>query len=251
MKSGFIKNRFGVYFGVLTSVFLCLYFVGDVVAVVDKTQNVITPETVIELVNGERELQGLQKLEEDELLDIVAQNKLQNMIEEEYFAHTSPQGTDPWRWFVKSGYDFAFAGENLAIDYTDVNEQHEAWMNSPKHKKNILDERFTHTGVAVRQTQIDGKNVIITVEVFAKPQSVSVSSSNFTPETYNVPEALFHKGVTKEIPVLEVSAMDVYDANKTLIQKNSNTKAVAWAIVGGITLLVIIWEYRFFKRKRK
>jgi hypothetical protein len=230
----------------------------------DEVQNdtLINAANVIKFVNKERVENGLAILQENELLDTVAQKKLDDMLKEDYFAHISPEGVDPWQWFFDAGYDFAYAGENLATNYADVIKQHEAWMNSPKHRKNILDKRFTHTGVAVGHKKSNGKDVTVTVQVFATPQKISITSSNFTPETFEVPETLFHKEVKNisdsvsrvelfETNPLQENVVSVYDKNKKILQENSYVRMLIWIIIGLITLSVIIVEYRIFIRKQK
>ena len=41
------------------------------------------------------------------------------------------EGKTPWYWFGEVGYDFRFAGENLAVYFSDSVEVERAWMNSP------------------------------------------------------------------------------------------------------------------------
>jgi hypothetical protein len=231
---------------------------------VQKDDTLINTVNVIEFVNKERTESGLEALQENELLDTVAQKKLDDMLKEDYFAHTSPEGIDPWQWFFDAGYDFAYAGENLATEYTNVIKQHEAWMNSPKHRKNILDERFTHTGVAVGHKKIDGKDVVVTVQVFATPQKISVTSPNFTPDTFEVPDALFYKGTKdisstidetndnlQDVPVLQAETKNVYSTNQGNTDVDMTTRQFAWIVIGIITFFVVLTEYLVFRKKQK
>ena len=55
-------------------------------------------------------------LAKSDMLQEAAEKKAQDMIENNYFAHTSPQGKTPWHWVEESGYDYRYAGENLAIN---------------------------------------------------------------------------------------------------------------------------------------
>ncbi|MEA3322836.1 MAG: CAP domain-containing protein [Patescibacteria group bacterium] len=221
----------------------------------------INTSNVIEFVNKERVDVGIEPLTENELLNTVAQKKLDNMMEENYFAHTSPNGTDPWEWFLQSGYDFAYAGENLATEFNDVYKQHQGWMNSPKHKQNILDERFIYTGVAVGQREVDGENVTLTVQVFATPPSVSITSPNFTPETFEVPDALFYKGIkdvnaqpqdyVEDDPLFVKAGTTKYNDASQSPKKESQVKTFAWIFIG-LLVIVIFWlEYHIFATKGK
>lgn len=131
--------------------------------------NEITPEKVVLLVNQERQKENLSDLELNSTLSKIAENKAKDMLDEDYFAHTSPEGKTPWFWFEREGYDYKYAGENLAINFTTAEKQNEAWMKSPTHRKNILNPNFSQTGVAVVRGVIKGKDTIITVQEFGRP----------------------------------------------------------------------------------
>lgn len=138
----------------------------------------ITAAKIIELVNAERLLNGLDIVKESDLLNKAAKFKLKDMIENDYFAHTSPAGMTPWSWFEKSGYDYKYAGENLAINFSSARSQHKAWMASPTHRKNILNPRYREIGIAIGEGKIDGKESIVTVQMFGTLMAVAQSKNN-------------------------------------------------------------------------
>jgi uncharacterized protein YkwD len=72
----------------------------------------INYQEVIRLTNLEREKNGLPALTEDSRLNEAAYKKAQNMFEENYWAHYSPSGKDPWGFIQGAGYKFSYAGEN-------------------------------------------------------------------------------------------------------------------------------------------
>lgn len=129
----------------------------------------IIPSDVVSFANEARISVGLRALTPNSVLAQAAEYKARDMIEHDYFAHTSPTGVEPWFWFQKAGYQYKAAGENLAINYTDVREQHTAWMQSETHRANILGEQYQEIGVAVVSGIIDGKDSLITVEFFGTP----------------------------------------------------------------------------------
>ena len=88
------------------------------------------------------------------------------MIKNNYFAHTSPAGIAPWHWFDENKYDYKYAGENLALGFSSVESEHQAWMDSPTHKKNILNPNFKEIGIAVGKGTIDNNLVTIAVQEF-------------------------------------------------------------------------------------
>ena len=145
---------------ILAFIFIFLVLVSPVLA------SEITPNKVIKLVNSAREKEGLRPLVQSEILMQVAQDKLDDMIKNEYFSHTSPSGKTPWSWFAEDGYDYQYAGENLAINFTSAEAQQEAWMKSPTHRKNILNVDYQEIGVAFGAGEINGKMSLITVQEF-------------------------------------------------------------------------------------
>lgn len=126
----------------------------------------ITAGNVIDMVNQSRKTEGILPVSQNETLSQVAAEKLNDMVANNYFAHNSPSGLSPWFWFEKNGYDYKFAGENLAINFTTSEDQHRAWMASPTHRKNILNPKYHEIGVAVAAGEINGQTSIIAVQEF-------------------------------------------------------------------------------------
>lgn len=132
----------------------------------------ISEQNIIELVNQSRERAGLKELLENQKLDQIANLKAQDMLDNKYFAHTSPSGITPWDWFSKVGYSYSYAGENLAIDFSSAEDQHQAWMESATHRKNILSDKFSEIGVAVAAGEVRaGGSSLIVVQVFGSPSA--------------------------------------------------------------------------------
>ncbi len=146
----------------------------------------ITPKNIIQLVNKERFSQGLDVVMENSLLSSAAREKLNDMIKKNYFAHTSPGGLSPWHWIEKGGYDYQYAGENLAINFTSAEDQHKAWMASATHRKNILNASYKEIGVAVAEGTVEGKTSIITVQFFGTPVSATDSAKSAEPAEQGV-----------------------------------------------------------------
>ncbi|MCX6713807.1 MAG: CAP domain-containing protein, partial [Candidatus Vogelbacteria bacterium] len=98
----------------------------------------VLPAVLVDYANGDRLSQNVIPLRINSLLSEAAQLKAEDMANRGYFSHDGPNGEKPWTWLDRVGYDYASAGENLAVDFLDSKEINEAWMNSPKHKENIL-----------------------------------------------------------------------------------------------------------------
>jgi len=154
----------------------------------------ISPADVIALANSARSKAGLTPLSANTELTIAAQAKAEDMLKNDYFAHTSPAGATPWSWIKQAGYQYKAAGENLAINFTDVAEEHSAWMKSPTHRANILNAEYQEIGVAVVSGKIDGKESVVTVELFGTPfYAVADRASAVPPAVQKAPAEI--KGV--------------------------------------------------------
>lgn len=129
-------------------------------------------EAVIALTNAERVHAGGAELTENEALNAAAAAKLQDMFEQQYFEHISPQGRGPGVLAAAAGYNYLVVGENLALgNFKDNNSLLSAWMASPGHRENILNTKFTEIGVAVGQGMFQGKKTWLAVQEFGKPAS--------------------------------------------------------------------------------
>jgi hypothetical protein len=107
-----------------------------------------------------------------------------------YFAHTSPEGVTPWYWFAKAGYKFIYAGENLAVNYNQSQTVETAWLNSPTHRANIMNENFTEMGVATAVGEYNGAPATFVVELFgmpATPRVAGASASTPAPKVVQAP----------------------------------------------------------------
>jgi uncharacterized YkwD family protein len=102
---------------------------------------------VVELTNAERAKAGLPALQIDPKLSQLARLKSQDMLNKNYFSHTSPTYGSPFDMMKQFGITYRSAGENIAMGQRTPEEVVSAWMNSPGHKANILNSSYTHIGV--------------------------------------------------------------------------------------------------------
>ncbi|MEK7546792.1 MAG: CAP domain-containing protein [Patescibacteria group bacterium] len=129
----------------------------------------IMPGAIVDETNTSRELYNLTSLKRNSLLDAAAMEKVKDMAEKGYFAHTSPDGVAPWYWFADVGYKFSYAGENLAVNFIDSSDVVNAWMSSPSHRENVLSVNFTEIGVAAAKGIYKGREANFVVQFFGRP----------------------------------------------------------------------------------
>jgi len=156
----------------------------------------ITKTALIDSTNEERVFSGISSLKENAKLDEAAYLKASDMIEKDYFSHQSPEGISPWYWFNKVGYNYKFAGENLAIGFLDSKEVHQAWMASPSHQKNLLNPNYQETGIAVLKGDFQGSEVVVAVQLFGTPQAPVVTPQVPIPGKEEISEG--EKEIAKE-----------------------------------------------------
>lgn len=111
---------------------------------------------MLELLNEERVAAGVPPLELDPTIVPVARAHSRDMWERAYFAHENPDRESPFDRMREGRVLFSAAGENLALART-VERAHRGLMNSPGHKRNILDPIFTRVGIGVIDGGIYGK----------------------------------------------------------------------------------------------
>jgi hypothetical protein len=141
----------------------------------------ITPIDLFNLTNQERAAAGLPPLALNAKLNQSAFLKGQNMFAEDYWAHVSPSGIQPWYWFTQAGYTYSYAGENLAKDFDTSAGTMTGWMNSPGHKANILNTHYTEVGFSVQNGILVGGTTTLVVAHYASPAAVATPAPTPAP----------------------------------------------------------------------
>ncbi|WP_066369034.1 CAP domain-containing protein [Herbidospora mongoliensis] len=103
---------------------------------------------VVFFVNEARAKAGCPKLRIDSRLVASARRHSAEMAESGTFDHESPDGASPWDRMARAGYRLGGA-ENIAKGYQKAGDAVESWLNSPSHRRNILNCQLTVTGVGV------------------------------------------------------------------------------------------------------
>ncbi len=165
-------------YGLLAVLFLIvcsqvLYNVSHTGSVLGDKANVST-EALLGETNKARQKDNLTELHLNQKLNQAASMKVQNMFEKQYWGHDAPDGTKPWHWLIEADYGYTRAGENLARNFYTAEAVTAAWMESPDHRKNILEPEYTEVGFAVASGTLDGKATTIVVALYGRPVSTGV-----------------------------------------------------------------------------
>lgn len=160
-------------FGVMLVLILLTFAMANVQSILLVTSNwftaTIIPATLVTMTNDARETGGLGDLNRSTRLDAAAQKKADDMASEGYFAHDSPTGETPWQWFSEVGYEYAYAGENLAVHFTESEDVVKAWMDSPGHRANIMNGKYTEIGIGTAKGTYKGSPTVFVVQMFGTP----------------------------------------------------------------------------------
>ncbi|OPY61091.1 MAG: Cysteine-rich secretory protein family protein [Syntrophorhabdaceae bacterium PtaU1.Bin034] len=141
----------------------------------------LTKEAIIAATNQARRLQGLTELNENPLLDAIAEVKAKDMFERQYFAHVSPTGEQASDIAQRVGYKYKIIAENIARGLFLTNQKIvDGWMQSPGHRKNILSPEVREIGASVMKGRLEGSDAWVSVQVFGLP-SLPVSEKSCTP----------------------------------------------------------------------
>ncbi|MEK7565588.1 MAG: CAP domain-containing protein [Patescibacteria group bacterium] len=130
----------------------------------------ITIDDLLKNTNEQRIQQGAPVISLNNELSTAAKAKAEDMFANQYWAHTSPTGRDPWYFILNTGYNYLYAGENLARDFADSQGVVNAWMNSPTHKENLLNSRYQEVGFAVVNGKYNGYETTLVVQVLGTKQ---------------------------------------------------------------------------------
>ncbi len=140
----------------------------------------VLPAVLDNLTNQKRQTFSLSELKESTLLDKAAQMKAEDMASKGYFAHTSPEGREPWYWFDQVGYKYDYAGENLAVNFNDSKDVSEAWMNSPTHRANLLKAVYREVGTGIATGVYKGQPAVFVAQLYGTPKPEPITQNKPT-----------------------------------------------------------------------
>lgn len=178
----------------------------------------VLPAVVASLTNEERQTYDAPALTRNTLLDEAARMKAEHMAAEGYFAHYSPGGISPWFWFDKIGYRYAHAGENLAVHFSDSAAVVEAWMQSPSHKANIVNDVYTEIGIGVARGRHEGFDTLFVVQLFGTPAAIPTPPPTLSLDT--LPERPFLAEANPNLGVVAGEQTVVGAADETVLVLN-------------------------------
>jgi uncharacterized protein YkwD len=125
---------------------------------------------MLERLNAERRSRSLPPYAPSAVLDRVAQAYADDMLKRSHYGHVDPEGLTVRERAYAGGYDLRFIAENLAAGQPTVDEAMDGWMNSEKHRDNILSRIYTEAGFGLSIGHNKRGYQIIWVQVFGRPR---------------------------------------------------------------------------------
>lgn len=137
----------------------------------DYPESILSADGILDFTNRQRKANGsLLPLSQNSKLNQIASLRIKDMFEKEYFEHKSPSGVGASDIAYDVGYEFILVGENIALGNFGGDEAIvQAWMDSPGHRANILNKRYTEIGIAAERGLYKGKEVWLAVQIFGRP----------------------------------------------------------------------------------
>ena len=220
----------------------------------------ITPHELLILTNQKRQDAGLPPLTMNDALTQAATRKAQDMLTKNYWAHIAPDGTTPWYFIKSSGYEYIYAGENLARGFYSTGDVVTAWMASPSHRENVLSPNYKHVGFSIQEGPLTGDETVLVVQEFGSTRSTTTavqteSAPQVTPEVPRVtpvvviavdlptptPTTLPPQSPTPTVVSAPMSQSQVAAyRNDPLINKPQAQKSIALFIILGLLFLLIL-----------
>jgi hypothetical protein len=166
--------------------FMYGYFSEGRLEVLGRVSNITVSELLTD-TNVARKEASLPDLKLDEALSKAAFLKAQDMLANNYWSHTSPSGTTPWKWLADVGYNYDVAGENLAKNYPTAAATVDAWMVSETHRGNILNTKYQDVGFAIVDGLLDGRDATVVVAFYGLPADQAVQGTGASQVVYAPP----------------------------------------------------------------
>jgi uncharacterized protein YkwD len=122
---------------------------------------------LLELTNQQRANNGVAALRLSAQLGRAAQSHAEDMANRNFFSHTGSNGSSMSDRVNQAGYSWQAVGENIYMGTSATPRQAvTGWMNSPGHRRNILNSNYTEIGFGVASR---GRDVYY-VQVFGRPR---------------------------------------------------------------------------------
>ncbi len=207
----------------------------------------ITIESLFELTNQEREKHGLNRLDFNKDLAEAAREKASFMFTFGCWSHYCNDRT-PWWFFKNAGYNYSYAGENLARDFADSEGVVTAWMESPSHRDNVLNSNYEEIGFAVVDGILDGQETTLVVQLFGAPEEVKPAIASGRSTNVSQVEGVVEQRALAS-PSLEMMFSEVKSQATPIVSRFMLTKSFALLLLGLMIVIYILDTVFIYQRR--
>jgi uncharacterized protein YkwD len=116
---------------------------------IQATDTSAAEQGILDAINTERAANGLNPLTMSDSLSAIAREHAQDMVNRQYFNHTTPDGQGPYQRLLAAGVGFAAYGETSHFPDARGPSAVADWLRHPGGKRQMLDARFTMAGVGI------------------------------------------------------------------------------------------------------
>ncbi|MDB5169649.1 MAG: hypothetical protein JWN82_45 [Candidatus Saccharibacteria bacterium] len=140
----------------------------------------LTQQALLDSTNVDRQNSQRGTLSLNDQLQQAAQSKADDMVTQNYWSHSSPDGEKPWKFITAAGFQYQTAGENLAYGFDSASSVTNAWMHSDEHRANMLDTSFSEVGFGVAQSAnyLGHGTETVVVAMYASPSGGAVAPAS-------------------------------------------------------------------------
>jgi len=126
--------------------------------------------TMLDLINAERQNQGLRAYSMQGQLQAAARVHSADMACNSFISHTGSDGSGVRDRVARQGYSWSWIGENIMSTSNTSSAPQVAfdwWMNSAPHRANLMSPNYTEIGIGYRFNPATGRGYF--TAVFARP----------------------------------------------------------------------------------
>ncbi len=214
-------------------IFSSLFFPSSINPFYEKLKAIadISVKELVDLTNAKRIEYGLSPLSNNIELNAAAANKTEDMFDKNYWAHNSPDGITPWVFIKEAGYNYVYAGENLARGFSNSEDVVNAWMASPDHRANVLSANFKDVGFAVKSGKLNGEETFLIVQ--------ELGSKNLLPDAVSKNQKIMPE---------KVLGFNIFSYIPNVFSFSASSKIVLIFVAGLIAILLV--DIAIIKRKK-
>lgn len=168
----------------------------------------LSDTALLESTNLERSRVQSDDLRINPELAAAAHAKAQDMVDNDYWSHNTPNGKAPWNFIKESGYAYDAAAENLAYGFTNAPATVTGWMNSKQHRENLLHPTFSEVGfgIATSQDYLGKGPTTVIVAMYGSPTGSGQAGT--------IPGAAAVAGLSDMTPFKSVSRIELMTGGK-------------------------------------